>query len=670
MEMRETPDTTDLANTAKILEQFSTEQLLNAMRDPNMAGMQYLIVSELNKKLRSPNAVNPQKQRTVAEEKIAMASNGGMPSGERQAMFSQGGIAQFVTPDKTVGALDESGRSVAGNEVAAAVNAAGLPQNAIKNHLYAFSPKATVSSISGDNRMTPEIQRMSKGGIASFAKGGIGKTVLGTLDERELLARTIQAEAGGEGHEGMLGVGAVIRNRANQSGGIRNVIATPGQFSAWNAITDYARGKGALDMENMTPSEEAYRVADLILANEYEDPTDGATHYYNPGAADPDWGERAGGEWRRIGNHLFGSAGKYPSGPFGSEYASLKSPVPAGRPEDDGLTRVASIVPDSIAGPVDAIGDAIKSGLHAINPVGAASAEGADSDVSEADFTAGFTPPSPMSRQNVGLTEHQTEPPNSTFRNSYTQRLVDAAKAGGAETEFGWGPFVPLEPVQTTPSPSPLPAAPAPDPAVKRGETTPRDEVGEKLPAPVSPVVGGSPSDYVGRYEQLMMDRIANLRDNETKNKWLAVAEFGAKILTRDRRKPDMAGVGEALGAGISSLREMDPAESIYGMETDFLKTMISADARARGSRQGRQTTVKDVHSALLSRLTYVSGQVDKLRERDKVTGLSVPEQEQLKQLEAAQLDLEKRLEAMGATMEGEAGYPNVNILNIAQPAT
>ena len=130
-------------------------------------------------------------------------------------------------------------------------------------------------------------------------------------NERDLLALTLAAEAGGEGLDGMLAAGAVIANRVNAGGygdGLSGVIMKPGQFSAWNSLTGYAGGEGGLDMDSIRPSAEAYQAADMILSGNYQDPTGGATHYYNPSAANPDWGQRAGGQWQRIGNHVFGRA--------------------------------------------------------------------------------------------------------------------------------------------------------------------------------------------------------------------------------------------------------------------------------------------------------------------------------------------------------------------------
>ena len=57
--------------------------------------------------------------------------------------------------------------------------------------------------------------------------------------DRELLARLIECEAGGEGENGMKAVAGVVMNRVNASGGeyarvgqgsIRKIIMQPGQF--------------------------------------------------------------------------------------------------------------------------------------------------------------------------------------------------------------------------------------------------------------------------------------------------------------------------------------------------------------------------------------------------------------------------------------------------------
>lgn len=133
------------------------------------------------------------------------------------------------------------------------------------------------------------------------------------LSDRELLARTLQAEAGNQGLNGMIAAGSVIMNRAGKDKSLQDVILQRGQFSAWNKVTGYAGGEQGQDM-NFTPSAEAYKAADALLSGQYTDPTGGATHYYNPDISNPAWGQSAGGEWTKIGSHLFGKAGGFPTG--------------------------------------------------------------------------------------------------------------------------------------------------------------------------------------------------------------------------------------------------------------------------------------------------------------------------------------------------------------------
>ena len=131
------------------------------------------------------------------------------------------------------------------------------------------------------------------------------------INDRELLALTLQAEAGNQGLDGMMAAGSVIMNRANASGygnGLRGVILKPGQFSAWNSSTGYAGGEQGQDMTKMRASDDAYKAADALIAGGYEDVTGGATHFYNPDISQPNWGQKAGGDWKRIGDHVFGFA--------------------------------------------------------------------------------------------------------------------------------------------------------------------------------------------------------------------------------------------------------------------------------------------------------------------------------------------------------------------------
>jgi len=124
--------------------------------------------------------------------------------------------------------------------------------------------------------------------------------------ERDLLALTLQAEAGSEGYEGMLAVGSVINNRlkAGRFGSsYKEVLLAPGQFSAWNSLTGHAGGEQGQDMAALQPSDEAYQVADEILSGKYTSPVGSATHYINPSISNPVWAK--GVEGQTLGNHYF-----------------------------------------------------------------------------------------------------------------------------------------------------------------------------------------------------------------------------------------------------------------------------------------------------------------------------------------------------------------------------
>jgi hypothetical protein len=158
------------------------------------------------------------------------------------------------------------------------------------------------------------------------------------LTQRDLLAKTLQAEAGNQGYNGMVAVGSVIMNRLAGGSDLGKVILQPGHFSAWNSTTGYAGGEQGQDMD-FTPSARAYEVADALLSGNYEDPTGGATHYYNPQISDPTWGQSGGGDWQTIGQHVFGKAnmaGPKPIPNNGTMTESLEAKIFGGASAMDG----------------------------------------------------------------------------------------------------------------------------------------------------------------------------------------------------------------------------------------------------------------------------------------------------------------------------------------------
>ena len=92
--------------------------------------------------------------------------------------------------------------------------------------------------------------------------------------ERELLARLIMCEAGGEGEEGMRAVASVVMNRAqvpygefarvSNGGSVRNIIEQPGQFTCMK--TSVNGEYNSQNVYNMDPQEIHYEIADWALA--------------------------------------------------------------------------------------------------------------------------------------------------------------------------------------------------------------------------------------------------------------------------------------------------------------------------------------------------------------------------------------------------------------------
>lgn len=122
-----------------------------------------------------------------------------------------------------------------------------------------------------------------------------GTSVVVTGEELDLLARVVQAEAGGEPFEGKVAVAAVIFNRVRSSrypNSVWEVLHQPGQFTPVE--------QGTLPAKADASSVEAVRRA---LAG--EDPTGGALFFYNPKTT------RTPEYWatkqviKRIGNHNF-----------------------------------------------------------------------------------------------------------------------------------------------------------------------------------------------------------------------------------------------------------------------------------------------------------------------------------------------------------------------------
>lgn len=134
--------------------------------------------------------------------------------------------------------------------------------------------------------------------------------------DRELLARIIQCEAGGEGDNGMKAVASVVMNRVNvsegeyarvsQGGNIRNIIFQERQF---DCSTDTLLGRyNPQNIYNMNPTDEHYYIADWALSGNRLNEIGECLWYLNPfrpscGSTFPSNG--SGTFHTRLGKHCF-----------------------------------------------------------------------------------------------------------------------------------------------------------------------------------------------------------------------------------------------------------------------------------------------------------------------------------------------------------------------------
>ena len=136
------------------------------------------------------------------------------------------------------------------------------------------------------------------------------------FDDRELLARLIQCEAGGEGDDGMRAVATVIMNRVrvpygefarvSQGGNVRAIIEQQGQFNCMR--TELGGRTNYQNIWNMRPEAIHYEIADWALAGGILPGVDHSLFFYNPYSDTcppyfPPGG--AGGIHTRVNQHCF-----------------------------------------------------------------------------------------------------------------------------------------------------------------------------------------------------------------------------------------------------------------------------------------------------------------------------------------------------------------------------
>lgn len=114
------------------------------------------------------------------------------------------------------------------------------------------------------------------------------------MDNRELLARLIKCEAGGEGDNGMRAVASVVMNRVRTPGGeyqrigqgnVRNVIYQKGQFDCTRPVLGGVANPQTLWAN--PPEQIHYDIADWALAGNRLFTVGSSLWYFNPYAPCP-----------------------------------------------------------------------------------------------------------------------------------------------------------------------------------------------------------------------------------------------------------------------------------------------------------------------------------------------------------------------------------------------
>ena len=135
------------------------------------------------------------------------------------------------------------------------------------------------------------------------------------MDTRELFARLIQCEAGGEGYDGMQGVATVVMNRANitygefsrvnRGGDVRSVIEQTCQFTCMK--TNVGGYYNPQNVYNMTPLDEHYDIADWALSGGILGGVDNSLFFFTPYSevCPTYFPTRVGVIHNRIGDHCF-----------------------------------------------------------------------------------------------------------------------------------------------------------------------------------------------------------------------------------------------------------------------------------------------------------------------------------------------------------------------------
>lgn len=136
------------------------------------------------------------------------------------------------------------------------------------------------------------------------------------FDTRELFARLIQCEAGGEGDDGMRAVASVIMNRStveygefarvSNGGDVRAIIEQRGQFVCMR--TTIGGEYNSQNIYNMDPTDVHYSIVDWALAGNTLSAVGNSLFFFNPYSNTcPRYfpANQIGVIYNRVGNHCF-----------------------------------------------------------------------------------------------------------------------------------------------------------------------------------------------------------------------------------------------------------------------------------------------------------------------------------------------------------------------------
>ena len=128
-----------------------------------------------------------------------------------------------------------------------------------------------------------------------------------TENEFGIFVRTVWDETRGEPVEGAVAVGYLIIRRAEWPNrwddSVAGVCIDDRQFSGWNHNAPHREAMLTVGYESKSYLRASY-VASGCLLGLFDDPADGATHYYNPDIVTP-WWHDDDKVVAKVGRHLF-----------------------------------------------------------------------------------------------------------------------------------------------------------------------------------------------------------------------------------------------------------------------------------------------------------------------------------------------------------------------------